>query len=198
MSDDRKKMEQLQDKVDGKLADERKERARPKNVATWRMEKPAVMNNGQAEFELKKEKPKKNKPLMILAALLVAFGGVILVALNEERVMSAYQYITGDYSWQRAHHAEEDMFRLSDGNYVQASVTIEVEERGQVRRLNSQDEAVDHIIEEAFMTVDTAEIRSNPGKDQVVREISSMINEGIEGVEVKQVYFRSILSPLAN
>lgn len=198
MSDDRKSMEQLQNKVDGKIADEEKTRQRPKNVATWRTEKPAVMNNGPADFQPKKEKPKKNQPLMILAALLMAFGGIMLLAFNEDRVMSAYQYITGDYSWQRVHHADEDLFRLSDGNYVQASVTIEVEERGQVRRLNSQDGSVDHIIEEAFMTVDTTEIRSNPGKDQVVNEISAMIDRDIDGVAVKEVYFRSILSPLAN
>ncbi|WP_069366196.1 flagellar basal body-associated FliL family protein [Salisediminibacterium beveridgei] len=194
MTDDRKAMEKLQNKVESKRMDEQRgARNRSKNVATWRSEKPPVMNNGSDEEPFPKKK--QNKGTVILIGLLVVLGGALLMLLNQDRVTSAYDYIAGDYSWQRAHHGEEALYQLDDGGTVQASLTIEVMERGQVRRLSNRDEVVQKIIQDAFLTVGSSEVRSNEGKDRVVDDIRSAINQEVENVEVKDVYFRSILTP---
>lgn len=198
MADDRKAMDQLQNKVDSKKQEERRnDRSRPKNVATWRTEKPPVLNNATYEDDPPDKKP-INKRVIALLSLVLVLGGALMLIFNQESVSSAYDYLTGDYSWQRAHHADEEMYQLADGNQVQASVTIEVEERGQIRELSNRKEIVQRVIQDAFMTVNAPEVRSNEGKDRIVDEISETINQDVEGVEVKDVYFRSILAPLTN
>lgn len=197
MADDRKAMDKLQNKVESKqLDDERNARNRPKtkNVATWRTEKPPVMNTESDEEDLSQKK-KINKSFFAVMALGVVFGGVLIMIFNQDRMASAYEYITGDHSWQRAHHAEEKMYQLGDGNRVQASLTIEVEERGQLRELSNRDVVVQRVIQNAFTTVTASEIRTNEGKDHVVEEISRTINREMDDVEVQDVYFRSILAP---
>ncbi|MCR6108107.1 flagellar basal body-associated FliL family protein [Salipaludibacillus agaradhaerens] len=147
--------------------------------------------------ETSKTQTGKRRLVLILSASLLALiilvSGVVLIAIPNEKLKTAYADFTKEEEWDRIYHLEENGYMLDNGQFIRVSFAFVVTDSSQVTALSDGQSLLKYTITDVISGKKRSAFRGPDQLRQFEEDIKESLNKAYSDVELEHVYITSFV-----